>query len=87
MAHGWPFYPLELVDYKTIYDCAINVVWSSSHGWPCGLDARHLYGQACRFNTRPLHGRTYNFSSCQLPLNSFIDLLDDCRNIDGLHLF
>ena len=56
MAHGWPFYPLELVDYKTIYDCAINVVWSSSHGWPCGLDARHLYGQACRFNTCLLHG-------------------------------
>ena len=55
IAHGWP--PLEIVGYETINDCAINAVWSSSHGRPCGLYAHHLYEQTCRLNALQLYDK------------------------------
>ena len=86
IAHGWP--PLEIVGYETINDCAINVVWSSSDGRPCGLYAHHLYELTCRLNAHQLYDKPVILVlvSCSLiPSSIFwatIGILTDCTCLD-----
>lgn len=86
LAHGWPFWPLELIGYEAINECAINVIRLSSHGWPYGLYVHHLYGQAYRLNASQLYDKPVILVlvSCSLIPSSIF--LDDYRNIDGLYL-
>ena len=86
LVHDWPFSSLEPISYKTINGYAINAKWPSSHMTVHGWDAHHLLCWSCRCNTRPLLGRFHNFRIHQLPLYSFVGLLDGCRNINNLYL-
>ena len=49
LAHNWHFWPLELINYKIIYGCAINAVWLSSHMrtlWTFSVGLVHLTSTA-----------------------------------------
>ena len=85
LAYDWPFWPLELVSYKTIDGCAINVVWLSSHMttlWT--LCSSSVWMSLCIEGSLAIW-RTRNFGTHQLPPYSFIVPLDDDRNNDSLH--